>query len=200
MTMNNWIPYPLELLGDKIGLRSYEEADLNALLCIAAEKKIWEYYAVDGSDISKLTHSFRTAIEERKKNLQYPFVIVDKHTTEVIGSTRFLDLQPLHKKLEIGWTWLQPSYWGTAVNSECKLLLLSYCFEALNIHRVQLKTDVLNIRSRTAIEKIGAKFEGIFRNDMIRDDNTKRDSAYYSITDEEWAGVKSELLRQVFKR
>ncbi|HTN44838.1 MAG TPA: GNAT family protein [Flavipsychrobacter sp.] len=198
--MNNWIPYPLELRGENILLKSYGETDLDDLLCIAADKRIWEYYAVDGSDTGKLKHSFLTAIEERNKNLQYPFVIVDKHTKQVIGSTRFLDLQPQHKKLEIGWTWLHPSYWGTPVNPECKLLLLSYCFEVLNTYRVQLKTDVLNIRSRTAIEKIGAKFEGIFRNDMVRDNNTKRDSAYYSITNEEWEAVKSELLRQLFKR
>ena len=98
-----------------------------------------------------------------------------------------------HKKLEIGSTWLHPDYWGTEINFECKLLLLTYCFEALHTIRVQLKTDENNIRSRKAIQKIGGQFEGIFRNDMIRDNNTKRNSAYFSIIDEEWEDNKLKL-------
>ncbi len=107
-----------------------------------------------------------------------------------------MDIQPNHKKLEIGWTWLHPDYWGTEVNLECKLLLLTYCFEELKTYRVQFKTDENNIRSRKAIEKIGGKFEGILRHDMIRDNGTKRNSAYFSIIDSEWGDVKRALVKK----
>ena len=99
-----------------------------------------------------------------------------------------------HKKLEIGSTWLHPDYWATAINPECKLLLLTYCFEVLQAVRVQLKTDEKNMRSRKAIEKIGGQFEGILRNDMIRDNYTKRNSAYFSIIDDEWKDKKARLI------
>ena len=124
-------------------------------------------------------------MNEKEKETQFPFVIYHKVHKKIIGATRFLDIQAQHKKLEIGWTWLHPNYWGTTVNLECKLLLLTYCFEKLNAIRVQFKTDENNIRSRKAIEKIGGKFEGILRNDMLRDNGTKRNSAYYSIIDSE---------------
>jgi RimJ/RimL family protein N-acetyltransferase len=104
-----------------------------------------------------------------------------------------MDIQQQHKKLEIGSTWLHPTYWATVVNLECKLLLLTHCFEVLEASRVQLKTDENNIRSRKAIEKIGGQFEGILRSDMLRDNNTKRNSAYYSIIAEEWPVIKIKL-------
>ncbi len=116
-----------------------------------------------------------------------------------MGSTRFLDIQPQHKKLEIGFTWLHPNYWGTKLNLECKLLLLTYCFEKLGAARVQLKTDQQNLRSRKAIEKIGGKFEGILRQDILRDNGTYRSSAYFSILDYEWPQCRirlSELLSE----
>ena len=109
------------------------------------------------------------------------------------GSTRLLYLQPRHRKLEIGWTWLHPAYWAGPVNPECKLLLLTFCFETLGTSRVQLKTDANNIRSRKAIEKIGGAFEGILRNDMLRADGSKRHSAYYGLIEEEWPGRKAAL-------
>ena len=111
-----------------------------------------------------------------------------------------MDIQPKHKKLEIGTTWLHPDYWGTAVNLECKLLLLTYCFESLATVRVHLKTDEKNLRSRKAIEEIGGQFEGILRNDMLRDNNTRRNSAYYSITDVEWPDKKIKLTELYYSK
>ena len=97
-----------------------------------------------------------------------------------------MNIEPVHKKLEIGWTWLHPEYWASEINLECKLLLMTFCFEEWNAVRVQLKTDENNIRSRKAIEKIGGQFEGVLRNDMIRDNGTNRNSVYFSILDTEW--------------
>jgi RimJ/RimL family protein N-acetyltransferase len=160
---------------------------------LAKEKRIWEFYVVDGSNAEKFLNGLDQAITFRERGEQHPFVIFHKQQKKIIGGTRLMDIQPNHRKLEIGWTWLHPDYWGTEVNLECKLLLLTYCFEVLKTYRVQFKTDENNIRSRKAIEKIGGKFEGILRHDMLRDNGTKRNSAYFSIIDSEWEDVKRNL-------
>ena len=191
----NWIKHPLILKGELITLKLLEHNHFDELIDLAGNKEIWKYYTIDGSNPIILRESLERSLIEREKGTQYPFVIVKNDNMKLIGSTRFLDIQSEHKKLEIGWTWLHPDYWGTSINLECKLLLLTYCFEELNTKRVQLKTDENNIRSRKAIEKIGGKFEGILRNDMIRYNGANRNSAYYSILDIEWGMVKVDLLK-----
>jgi RimJ/RimL family protein N-acetyltransferase len=193
--MTNWITYPTILEGETVKLISLDESHLSELEALAKDKRIWEFYPYDGSDTSRFLTIYKTAILERKKSIQFPFVIFHKTDNKIIGSTRYLDIQQQHKKLEIGATWLHPNYWATAVNLECKLLLLTHCFEELKTVRVQLKTDEKNLRSRKAIEKIGGQFEGILRNEMIRDNNTKRNSAFYSIIEEEWAVKKQKLAK-----
>jgi RimJ/RimL family protein N-acetyltransferase len=136
---------------------------------------------------------------ERTNGTQFPFVIYHKSEKRIIGSTRLLELQQNHLKLEIGWTWLHPKYWGTSVNLECKLLLLTFCFENLKITRLQLRTDEKNTRSRKAIEKIGGQFEGIVRHDMIRDNGTNRNSALYSILNDEWKNAKQNIINSIQK-
>lgn len=194
--MNPWIPHPIRLDGDTVTLRPLEETHLNTLEAIAQDGRIWEFYPTRLDTREKFRTAFRTAFTERSRGTQYPFVIFHRREKRLIGSTRFLDLRPEHRKLEIGWTWLDPAYWGSGVNLECKLLLLTECFEKLGTIRVQLKTDETNIRSRKAIEKIGGKFEGILRNDMIRDNGTFRNSAYFSILTEEWDQAKKLLLHR----
>lgn len=191
--MNNWITYPTTLTGETVILQSLTTEHFVALEALAKDKRIWEFYAYDGSDPATFRNIFDSAISEREKGSQFPFVILHRQQNKIIGSTRYLDVQPNHKKVEIGSTWLHPDFWATAVNLECKLLLLSHCFEHLQTVRVQLKTDEKNLRSRKAIEKIGGQFEGILRNDMIRDNQTRRNSAYYSIIEEEWTEKKLKL-------
>lgn len=191
--MINWISPPAILSGQTVDLLPLNEAHFSVLENLAKDKRIWEFYSYDCSDPNTFSAFFKTAFIERDKGSQLPFVVFHKQQNKIIGSTRFIDIQPKHKKLEIGTTWLHPDYWATVVNLECKLLLLTFCFENLNAHRVQLKTDELNVRSRKAIEKIGGQFEGILRNDMLRDNNTKRNSAYYSFIDDEWEEKKIKL-------
>ena len=176
-----------------MNLLSLHSGYFETLETLAKDKRIWEFYPYDGSVPLIFLNIFTSAIVEREKGNQFPFVIFYKKENKIIGSTRFLDIQANHRKLEIGSTWLHPDYWATEVNLECKLLLLTHCFENLGAVRVQLKTDENNLRSRKAIEKIGGQFEGIFRNDMIRDNGTKRNSAYYSIIEEEWNHKKLRL-------
>jgi RimJ/RimL family protein N-acetyltransferase len=191
--MTDWISFPTTLTGQTVDLFSLNKEHFTDLETLAKDKRIWEFYTYDGSDSNTFLNIFISTINEREKGNQFPFVIFHKQENKIIGSTRFLDIQANHRKLEIGSTWLHPDYWATEVNLECKLLLLTHCFENLQTVRVQLKTDENNLRSRKAIEKIGGQFEGILRNDMIRDNNTKRNSAYYSIIEEEWNHKKLKL-------
>jgi RimJ/RimL family protein N-acetyltransferase len=193
MAMENWIKYPTTLSGQFVDLISLEKEHYSALQDMAKDRRIWEFYTLDCSDPVIFWTTLVTAISEREKGNQFPFTIFHKKDNKIIGSTRFLDIQCQHKKLEIGWTWIHPDYWSTGVNEETKLLLLTFCFEQLQTVRVQLKTDENNWRSRKAIEKIGGQFEGILRNDMIRDNQTRRNSAYYSIIEEEWKDKKFKL-------
>ncbi|MCX6273990.1 MAG: GNAT family protein [Bacteroidetes bacterium] len=132
-------------------------------------------------------------MKAREKGTVYPFIIVLKSSGKIIGSTRLMDIEIYDKRLEIGGTWMMPEYWATAINPDCKLALLSFCFETLKAKRVQLKTQHDNIRSRKAIEKIGGVYEGVIRKHMLKDDGSFRSSAYFSILDDEWSSVKSRL-------
>jgi RimJ/RimL family protein N-acetyltransferase len=125
--------------------------------------------------------------------VERPFVIIERATGAPVGSTRYLDIQRKHRTLEIGSTWLARRVWRSRVNTECKYLLLRHAFEELKVMRVQLKTDRRNARSRAAIERIGARFEGILRHHMLVRGDVVRDSACYGIIDTEWPEVKARL-------
>ena len=135
-----------------------------------------------------------TALDEQKCGVSLPFVIIDADTNEVIGCTRYGNVERTHKRMEIGWTWVTPGRQRTPVNSEAKLLLLTHAFESLGANRVELKTDALNMKSRNAIGRIGAVQEGIFRQHMITAKGRVRDTVYFSIIQAEWPAVKQRLL------
>ena len=196
--MENWINIVKAITGEVIDLIPLEKNHFEELEKLSKDKRIWEFYVTDYSKSSTMLEALNSALFEKNKGAQFPFIIYHKAEKKIIGSTRFLEVQSIHRKLEIGWTWLHPDYWATEVNLECKLLLLTYCFENLKTTRVQLKTDENNLRSRKAIEKIGGQFEGILRHDMLRENGTNRNSAYYSILDTEWKNVK-ENLKQLFE-
>ncbi len=137
----------------------------------------------------------RQALEAAEAGTEIPFVTIRQEA--IVGSTRFLALRPEHRSLEIGWTWLHPSAWGTGANAEAKLLQLRYAFDTLGCCRVELKTDALNERARAALEGIGATFEGIHRKHMLVRDGESRDSAWYSILDDEWPAARAHLERRL---
>ena len=129
---------------------------------------------------------------------ELPFAVLQEPDGRVVGTTRYLDIRPEHRGLEIGWTFYSTDVWRTRVNTECKFLLLEYAFTTLGMQRVQLKTNALNERSRTAILRIGATFEGILRKHAIRAyDGSIRDTAMYSITDDEWPAVRERLAQRL---
>ena len=192
-----WINHPIILTGTTVDLIPLEKEHFEELFTVASDKELWELIPTDCSEEKTFYAAYNFALAERDKGNQYPFVILHKATNKLIGSTRFFEIFPNDKKLEVGWTWITKQFWGTEINLECKFLLLTFCFETLKANRVQLKTKDTNIRSRKAIEKIGGVFEGILRKDRIQNDGTTRNAAYYSILDDEWKQAKQKILSQL---
>ena len=124
---------------------------------------------------------------------EVPFTMLDAASGAPIGSTRFLEIRLEHLRVEIGWTWMARGVWGQGHNVETKLLLLSHAFEEVGCRRVEFKTDARNERSRGALLALGATFEGVFRKHMVVRDGAPRDSAYYSVIDDEWPAVKAAI-------
>jgi RimJ/RimL family protein N-acetyltransferase len=136
-----------------------------------------------------------TALNQLEQGTGFPFVVIEKQTDKIIGSTRYLNADPEHKRLEIGSTWYSASYHRTGVNTECKYLLLKHAFEELKCIAVEFRTNWFNLKSRAAIERLGARQDGILRNHRINPDGSIRDTVVFSITDGEWIGVKKSLLK-----
>ena len=193
----NWIEHPVILEGQKVRLVPLERDHFEDLLRIGSDPRIWELMNINGADRERLSLHLKTAVLKRGSGEQYPFTTFDKQTGRITGSTMFHNLSREFRKLEIGWTWNDPATWRSGMNRESKLLLLTYCFETLNTIRVQFQTDVNNTRSRAAIEGIGAKFEGILRNDRIRHNGLYRNTMMYSIIDSEWPETKEKLTRSI---
>jgi len=126
---------------------------------------------------------------------QLPFAIIETGKGKAMGSTRYLNIRPAHRCLEIGWTWLGQEWQRTGVNTQVKLLLLSHAFERLGCVRVEFKADARNVRSQHALERIGATREGVLRNHMIVQGDYVRDSVYFSVIDQDWLEVKERLLQ-----
>ncbi|MBW4362031.1 GNAT family N-acetyltransferase [Flavobacterium taihuense] len=194
---DNWINHPVVLKGDEIVVLPLEKEHLQDLFRAASNKEIWELTSVDYSVEEIFYPNFNSAIKDREKGTAYPFVIVHKDSNKIIGTTRFLEIYPNDKKIEIGVTWIMKEYWGTTVNLECKLLLLNYCFENLKTNRVQFRAKENNARSRKAIQKIGGIFEGVLRKDKIEPNRIPRNTAFYSILDSEWEEVKQSIKTQI---
>ena len=143
---------------------------------------------------TRLRNYIQTALDEKAKGVSYPFMIFDKKTNEIAGSTRYMNIVPEHKRLEIGHTWLAPQFHGAGLNKANKYELLRFAFEELDCNRVELKTDNRNNRSKKAMMKIGAKVDGILRSHMVLHDGFIRDSIYLSIIKEEWEGLKETIF------
>lgn len=182
-----------KLVGKNVELIPLEANHLEALYEASKAPEIWAHMPKKVETLEDAKAFIDEALEIKATGSQFPFIIFHRETGKAIGSTRFLEIDRENKGIEIGFTWLNPSVWRTSVNTECKYLLLQYCFEELKYIRVQFKTDILNVRSQTAIARLGAKKEGILRNQKIRQDGTYRDSVYFSIIESEWEEVKSGL-------
>jgi RimJ/RimL family protein N-acetyltransferase len=183
------------MTGRRVRLEPLSPAHEDGLRRAAADSRIWRWMPIAAhADLgSWLAHAHAQA----EAGLEVPFATVDTGTGDPIGSTRYLALRPEHRSLEIGATWVAPSAWGTGTNVEAKLLMLERAFAELACLRVEFKTDALNERARGALEALGAHFEGIHRKHMLVRGGERRDSAWYSILDEEWPAVQARLRHRL---
>jgi N-acetyltransferase len=163
------------------------------LLQAAVDAEMFQWMPVDMTSREALHEWVASTLAAADAGREVPYTILDAGSGQVLGSTRFLDLRLEHLRAEIGWTWVAREAWGSGVNVETKLLLLEHAFEQVGLRRVEFKTDARNARSRGALEALGAQFEGIFRKHMVVRDGAPRDSAYYSVIDDEWPAVKRAL-------
>jgi N-acetyltransferase len=182
---------PVVLTGKFARLEPMAEAHIPALAEIGVGRDFWHFMLYGDMRTEADMRNWVLDILSRKGDL--PFVAVHLASGRVAGATRYLNVSPKDRGLEIGGTWYGLDFQRTAVNTECKYLLLKHAFETLGAIRVQLKTDSRNVRSQKAIERIGAVKEGVLRNHMILSDGTIRHSVFYSILDSEWEGVKKNL-------
>lgn len=187
----------LTLIGKKIKLRPLLDGDAQILVNATSDGELWSLpYTVVPS--KETVHEYITqAIDGRKAGTAIPFVIEDMLSGKVIGSTRFWKIDTKNRKLEVGHTWYSKSFQKTYANTEVKYLMLSYAFEELKCVRVQFTTDELNQSSRNAIMRIGAKQEGIVRNERIMPNGRVRNSVRFSIISTEWPAIKALLASKV---
>ena len=181
------------LTGDVVRLEPLRQDHLDGLTEAGLDPRIWAWMPADGSTPEGMAAIVESAIGARAAGTMLPYVTIARQDDRIAGSSRYLNLVPDDLRLEIGWTWLDPAFQRTAVNTEAKLLMLGHAFDDLGCRRVELKTDALNEQSRVAILGIGATFEGIFRRHMVMAGGRARDTAYYSILDDEWPAVRERL-------
>jgi RimJ/RimL family protein N-acetyltransferase len=158
------------------------------------EPSIWEHLLYGNIDTPRKMQAFIEDILQRQQYLgDLPFAVIHREHARAIGCTRYMDVQPHNRALEIGGTWYGLAYQRTAVNTEAKYLLLHNAFERWGMYRVQFKTDIRNLRSQRALERLGAVREGVLRAHMARPDGSRRSSVYYSILADEWPEIKTRL-------
>ena len=184
---------PVTLEGKVIRLEPLS-LDHHAQLCqVGLEPGIWRWTTTAVSTPDDMRAYIENALKAQAEGSALPFATIEKSAGRVVGSTRFGNIDRANRRVEIGWTWIGLLWQRTSVNTEAKYLMLRHAFETWGCIRVELKTDVLNERSRNAILRIGAKQEGILRQHMIVPGGRLRDSVYFSIIDREWPEVKARL-------
>lgn len=190
---------PVTLESDRVKLEPMRSDHLDALADAGKYEELWQWTNAKADTREAMSAYMNTALAEAERGIALPFVTIDKATTTIVGSTRFHGIDPVNRRVEIGWTWITPSFQRTYINSEAKYLMLRHAFDKWDCVRVEIKTDVLNEKSRNAILRLGAVEEGILRRHTLTHTGRFRDTIYYSILDHEWPAVRAHLearLRQ----
>lgn len=189
---------PLILTGKYVRLEPLSENHIPNLCRVGLDERIWRYMRYGMVLTEEQMHAWVfNILEKAAKGNEIPFAVIHLESGRAVGATRFLTIQPDQRNLEIGGTWYGVDYQRTAVNTESKYLMLKHAFEVMGMIRVQIKTDLRNIASQRAIERLGAVKEGILRKHMILPDGYIRDSVIYSILDDEWPAVKAGLEQKL---
>lgn len=194
---NEMIVTPVTLEGKHVQLEPLLAAHHAALTEIGLDEDLWRWIPVPVRTPEEMSAYIEAALAEQARGVSLPFTIVEKSSGKPIGCTRYGNIDRVHRRVEIGWTWVAKPWQRTPVNTEAKYLLLRHAFETLGCIRVELKTDSLNEKSRAAILRIGAQQEGIFRNHMITASGRIRHTVYFSIIDNEWPAVKARLEQRL---
>lgn len=177
-----------QLEGKRVKLVPLEMEHIDSLYRCSRDPEIWANYPMNIQTVDEMEHFVQLAITARNNQEQFPFVVFDKESREIVGTTRFLRISEQNNNLNIGSTWYEPKVWRTRVNTESKYLLLSYAFETLQVNRVEIITTTTNERSQKAIERLGAIREG-----LLRKKYHNLDYIVYSIIDSDWDEVKRKL-------
>ena len=184
---------PVTLEGQVVRLEPLTIDHLGPLLEVGLDPDLWRWTNARVENADDLRRYIETALREQEEGRSLPFATVERASGRAIGSTRYGNIEPGHRRLEIGWTWIGRDWQRTAVNTEAKYLMLRHAFETLGCMRVELKTNALNQRSRAAMRRIGCVEEGTLRKHMISERGVPRDTVYFSILDDEWPAVKERL-------
>ncbi|QNE78815.1 GNAT family N-acetyltransferase [Streptomyces finlayi] len=189
------IPAPVTLTGRHVTLVPLTMDHAEDLFAAGGrDDEVWRWQGgPTPQSRDELVGTMRDLLGKAERGTYVPYAVVHRASGRAIGWTSFMDICPADERLEIGWTWYGRAFWRSAVNTETKLLLMTYAFEELGMGRVQLKTDHLNLRSQEAIARLGAQREGVLRRHRLRHDGTWRDTVYFSLLVDEWPEVKKRL-------
>jgi len=185
------------LEGETVRLEPLHARHFDDLFAVGIDADLWQISLTPMRTPQELLAYLNEALQEAENRASVPFAIIHRESGKAIGSSRFANISPQHRRLEIGWTWIAKEWQRTPVNTEAKYLMLRHAFEQLSFYRVELKTDALNERSRKAILRIGAKEEGTLRGHMVTSGGRIRDTVYYSILAPEWPAVKAGLEQKM---
>ncbi|MEZ4943978.1 MAG: GNAT family protein [Cyclobacteriaceae bacterium] len=191
--MNKWLN-EIELEGDLVRLVPLRKDFRDNLVLAATDGELWKCWYTSVPSEKTIDAYTELVLDELIKDKALPFVVIEKKTNKVIGSTRFCNATPQHRRVEIGYTWYAKTYQKTGVNTECKYLLLTHAFDTLNCIAVEFRTHWYNTASRNAISRLGAKQDGVLRNHQIDAEGALRDTVVFSILREEWPTVRKSLL------
>jgi RimJ/RimL family protein N-acetyltransferase len=188
---------PVTLEGTHVRLETMREAHADGLVASGCGHGLFRFFPFSLETDEAMRGYVKLNAAAVASGTVLPFVTIERATNRVVGATSFLAIEPAHKRLEIGATWITPSHQRSPVNTEAKLLQLTHCFEALGCNRVEFKTDERNERSRSALARIGAKEEGRFRAHMVMPDGHSRTSVWFSVIAPEWPRVKNALAARL---
>lgn len=197
--MQTWLS-PITLEGNLVKLVPLQKSHKKDLLDAASDGKLWELWFTSVPSEKNIDAYLEDALNAQEEGSAQPWVILDKASNRIVGSTRYLNVEAPHKRLEIGATWYAKRVQRTGINTECKYLLLQHAFETLNAIAVEFRTHAHNLASRNAIQRLGAKQEGILRNHRIDPQGNYRDTVVFSILENEWPTVKYSLEYRMNKK
>lgn len=171
-------------------MKPLKASHTGALTEVARDESIWTYHVHRLMDEPSVRAYVEKALEERERGTAYPWVLIDKETNRVAGTTRLGHLSVPDRRVQVGWTWLGKAFRGTGLNKAAKFELFRFCFETLVVERIEIKTDCLNRRARHSLEKLGVREEGVLRSHTVMHEGRRRDTVVYGLLRTEWEDVR----------